>query len=161
MSLAKKIRDERKKAGLTLDELAEEAGLSKTYLWELEHDEDGVKRPSADVVLKIANALSLTIADLMGLPTVKVQKETVNLPSSLIDFRDQQLKLGNKLSNQDLQELAGMSFRGGQPAVGGRLVLCLSRIRTKQPKGEMMSKPIAGRDLPTEVRTIMRQTKAC
>jgi len=115
MSLAKKIRDERKKAGLTLDELADKAGMSKTYLWELEQDEDGVKRPSADVVLKIADALSLTIADLMGLPTVKVQKGTVNLPKSLIDFRDQQLKMGNKLSDQDLRELAGMSFRGGQP----------------------------------------------
>lgn len=115
MSLAKKIREERKKARLTLDELADKAGLSKTYLWELEQDEDGVKRPSADVVLKIADALSLTIADLMGLPTVKVQKETVNLPKSLIEFRDQQLTMGNKLSDKDLRELAGMSFRGGQP----------------------------------------------
>lgn len=115
MSLAKKIREERKKAGLTLDELANKAGLSKTYLWELEQDEDGVKRPSAEVVLKIADALSLTIADLMGLPTVKVQKETINLPKSLIEFRDQQLTMGNKLSDKDLRELAGMSFRGGQP----------------------------------------------
>lgn len=115
MSLAKKIREERKKAGLTLDELAHKAGLSKTYLWELEQDEDGVKRPSAEVVLKIADALSLTIADLMGLPTVKVQKETVNLPKSLIEFRDQQLTMGNNLSDKDLRELAGMSFRGGQP----------------------------------------------
>lgn len=115
MSLAKKIREERKKAGLTLDELADKAGVSKTYLWELEQDEDGVKRPSADVVLKIADALSLTIADLMGLPTVKVQEEIVNLPKSLIEFRDQQLTMGNKLSDKDLRELAGMSFRGGQP----------------------------------------------
>ncbi|MFN3149860.1 helix-turn-helix domain-containing protein [Bremerella sp.] len=115
MSLAKKIREERKEAGLTLDELADKAGLSKTYLWELERDEDGVKRPSAEVVLRIADALSLTIADLMGLPTVKVQKESVNLPKSLIEFRDQQLTMGNKLSDKDLRELAGMSFRGGQP----------------------------------------------
>lgn len=115
MSLAKKIREERKRAGLTLDELADKAGLSKTYLWELEQDEDGVKRPSAELVLKIADALSLTIADLMGLPTVKVQKETVNLPKSLLEFRDQQLTMGNKLSDEDLRELAGMSFRGGQP----------------------------------------------
>ena len=115
MSLAKRIREERKKAGLTLDEFADKAGLSKTYLWELEQDEDGVKRPSAEVVLKIADALSLTIADLMGLPTVKVQKETVNLPKSLIEFRDQQLTMGNRLSDNDLRELAVMSFRGGQP----------------------------------------------
>lgn len=115
MSLAKKIREERKKAGLTLDQLADKAGLSKTYLWELEQDEEGVKRPSADVVLKIGDALSLTIADLMGLPTVKLQRETVSLPKSLIEFRDQQMTMGNKLSDNDLRELAGMSFRGGQP----------------------------------------------
>ncbi len=115
MSLAKNIREERNKAGLTLDELAEKAGLSKTYLWELEQDEAGVKRPSADIVLKIADALSLTIADLMGLPTVKVQKESVSIPKSLIEFRDQQSVMGNKLSDKDLRELAGMSFRGGQP----------------------------------------------
>ena len=114
MSLAKKIRDERKKAGLTLDELAEAAEISKTYLWELEQDESGQKRPSADVLLKIANALSLTIADLMGLPSVRVQQETVNLPKSLNEFRQQQLKLGNKLTEKDLQELAGMKFRGGE-----------------------------------------------
>ena len=115
MSLAKKIREERNKAGLTLDELADKAGLSKTYVWELEQDDEGVKRPSADVVLKIANALSLTIADLMGLPTVKVQKESISIPKSLIEFKDQQLLMGNKLSDKDLRELAGMSFRGGQP----------------------------------------------
>lgn len=115
MSLAKKIRAERKKAGLTLDELADKAGLSKTYVWELEQDEEGAKRPSADVVLKIANALSLTIADLMGLPTVRVQKQSVNIPNSLIEFRDQQVVMGNKLTDRDLRELAGMSFRGGQP----------------------------------------------
>ncbi len=134
MSLAKKIREERKKAGLTLDELAEKAGLSKTYLWELEQDEDGVKRPSADVVLKIANALSLTIADLMGLPTVKVQKETVSLPKSLIEFRDQQQLMGNKLSDKDLRELAGMSFRGGQPRTAEgwfALYLAFSRSNRK------------------------------
>lgn len=115
MSLASKIREERKKAGLTLDELAEAATVSKTYLWELEQDEAGQKRPSADVLLKIADALSLTIADLMGLPTVRMRKESVNLPKSLIDFRDQQIKLGNELSEQDLIELGGMKFRGAQP----------------------------------------------
>lgn len=115
MSLARKIHEERKRAGLTLEELALKAGLSKTYVWELEQDEAGVKRPSADVVLKIADALSLTIADLMGLPTIRVEKESLSIPKSLIEFRDQQRLMGNELSDKDLRELASMSFRGGQP----------------------------------------------
>ena len=135
MSLAKKIRDERKNAGLTLDELAEAASVSKTYLWELEQDETGLKRPSADVLLKIADALSLTIADLMGLPTVRGKKESINLPKSLVEFRDQQLKLGNSLSSKDLHELAGMSFRGGQPRTADdwfSLYLAFMRSRRKE-----------------------------
>lgn len=115
MSLAKKIRDERKRASLTLDQLADAADVSKTYLWELEQDETGQKRPSADVLLRIANALSLTIADLMGLPSVRVQNENFNLPNSLIEFRDLQKKLGNILSDKDLRDLSSMKFRGGQP----------------------------------------------
>jgi transcriptional regulator with XRE-family HTH domain len=131
MSLAKRIQDERKRAGLTLDQLAENADISKTYLWELEQDETGQKKPSADVLLKIANALSVTISDLLGLPTVQVKSTSVSLPSSLIAFRDQQAKLGNKLSDQDLRELATMRFRGAQPrTVDDWTSLYLAFLRT-------------------------------
>jgi transcriptional regulator with XRE-family HTH domain len=131
MSLAKRIQDERKRAGLTLDQLAEKSDISKTYLWELEQDETGQKKPSADVLLKIANALSVTISDLLGLPSVQVKSTSVTLPSSLIAFRDQQTKLGNKLSDQDLRELATMRFRGAQPrTVDDWTALYLAFLRT-------------------------------
>src|SRR5438874_1074639 len=79
MSLAQRIRTRREQAGMSLDELAAKARVSKTYLWELEKDESGEKKPSADVLLRIASALSTTIADLMGLPTVKVEDKAVEL----------------------------------------------------------------------------------
>jgi transcriptional regulator with XRE-family HTH domain len=84
MSVGKRIRDARKAAGMTLDELAAKAEISKTYLWELEKDEAGEKKPSADVLLKIANALSTTIGQLMGLPTVKADTKEIELPSTLL-----------------------------------------------------------------------------
>ena len=115
MSLAKRIREERERAGLTLDQLAEKAELSKTYLWELEKDTKGTKKPSADVLLRIAQALSITIADLLALPAVRVDDTNVNLSPSLIEFRDWMKKVKEPLSEEDLRDLATMRFRGGQP----------------------------------------------
>ena len=44
--LGEKLRELRKKHGLTLEKLADQAKLSKSYLWELENRES--QRPSAE-----------------------------------------------------------------------------------------------------------------
>jgi len=115
MSLAKRIREERERAGLTLDQLAEKAQVSKTYLWELEQDTKGQKKPSADVLLRIAQALSTTIADLLALPFLRVDDTNVDLSPSLIEFRNFMKHAGEPLAENDLRDLATMRFRGGQP----------------------------------------------
>ena len=115
MSLAKRIHEERERAGFTLDQLADKAEVSKTYLWELEKDTKGTKKPSADVLLRIAEALSITIADLLALPAVRVDETNVNLGPSLIEFRDWMKKIKEPLSEDDMRDLATMRFRGGQP----------------------------------------------
>jgi transcriptional regulator with XRE-family HTH domain len=115
MSLSERIRKARNDADLTLEQVAATAGISKTYLWELEHDEDGVKRPSADVLLKIAEALKTTIAELLGLPSVQVNKSRIDVSRSLIDFRDWMKEIGQPLHDDEFNDLAGMRFRGGQP----------------------------------------------
>jgi transcriptional regulator with XRE-family HTH domain len=116
MSLAEQLREHRKRADLSLEEVAAKAGISKTYLWELEKDQEGVKKPSADVLLRIANALSVTMAVLLELPTVKTKQTPVEIPAVLLQLRDRvQAAEGNALSDQDLRDLAAMRFRGGQP----------------------------------------------
>ncbi len=116
MSIAGRLQAGRKRAGLTLDQLAELAGVSKTYLWELENDFEGAKKPSADVLLRIARALSTTIADLLALPSVRVAESAVVLSPSLVEFRDwMEGTFGEPLSEDDLRDLALMRFRGGQP----------------------------------------------
>lgn len=55
--LGTKIRDLRKKQELTLDKLAEKAGLSKSYLWELENRES--QKPSAEKLQALADALAV------------------------------------------------------------------------------------------------------
>lgn len=55
--LGTKIRTLRKEKGLTLDQLAEQAKLSKSYLWELENRES--LRPSAEKLNSLADVLGV------------------------------------------------------------------------------------------------------
>lgn len=115
MSLADRIRKLRENKDLSLDELAAKAKISKTYLWELERDTEGNKKPSADVLLRIANGLSTTLADLLSLETVKIQEAAVELPPSLKEFQNRMAAQKTPLTEDDLRDLAVMKFRGGQP----------------------------------------------
>lgn len=58
--LGEKIRSYRTKKGLTLDGLAQQAGLSKSYLWELENRES--QRPSAEKLQGIADVLGVDVS---------------------------------------------------------------------------------------------------
>ncbi len=124
---------------MTLDELAERAEVSKTYLWELEKDESGEKKPSAEILLRIGNALSITLAELMGLPTVQMKASKVVLSKPLLEFQERMEQLGTPLSEQDMQELASMSFRGGRPRTVDEwheLYLTLDRMTKRRKHGE-------------------------
>jgi transcriptional regulator with XRE-family HTH domain len=115
MSLAKRLQEARKEAGLTLEQLAAASGVSKTYLWELENDEGGVKKPSAEVLLRIAVPLNTTIADLLNQPVVRVRRANVSVSNSLLEFRDFMQQIGEPLTEDEFADLATMRFRGGQP----------------------------------------------
>lgn len=108
----RKFRDEK---GLSLEEVAKKADISKAYLWELERDASGTKNPSAAVLMRIATALSKTLADLLSLPTVQTNDGPVELPASLAAFRDRLEAQGQELTESDLQDLAKTRFRGAQP----------------------------------------------
>ena len=64
MSFGKKIKDLRTSAGITLDQLAQATGSSKSYIWELENKNP--PRPSAEKLSAIAMALSVTVDYLLG-----------------------------------------------------------------------------------------------
>lgn len=115
MPLCNEIRCRRVTAGLTQEQLARSADISKTYIWELENDEKGEKKPSAEVLLRIASALGTTIAELLEQRIVTVNQSAIELPSSLLDFADQRKKIGQPITDEDLRDLAITRFRGGQP----------------------------------------------
>lgn len=62
MNIGEKVKSLRKQSNMSLRELAQNTGLSKTTLSDLEN---GTKNPSLDTVEKIATAFGLTSSDLL------------------------------------------------------------------------------------------------
>jgi transcriptional regulator with XRE-family HTH domain len=61
-SLGERIRAERKKAGMSQEELAEKADLNRNYIGEIERAE---KKITIETLWKIAKALNMRIKDIV------------------------------------------------------------------------------------------------
>jgi transcriptional regulator with XRE-family HTH domain len=64
MKFGHRIKALRTEKGLTLEQLAQETGSSKSYIWELENKNP--PRPSAEKLSSIAAALGVTVDYLLG-----------------------------------------------------------------------------------------------
>ncbi|MDD5079748.1 MAG: helix-turn-helix transcriptional regulator [Candidatus Omnitrophica bacterium] len=67
--LSKRLKDLRKEAGWSQQKLAEKAGLSFNVITKIE--QGAAKSPSIHTIIKLADALSISIDDLLG----RVDKE--------------------------------------------------------------------------------------
>lgn len=74
--LGKRMRELRTLQGLTLDELAERSGVSRAMLSKIERGENN---PTLVVAVKVAVALGLTTAQLIG---VEERKEAIKVPQN-------------------------------------------------------------------------------
>lgn len=114
MDLGQKIRQLREEKELSLNGLAEKAGISKAYLSQLENSVS--KQPSAEILLKIASALGITIADLLDQPVRVYAEDFKNedvskVLSEFIDKRGEALDI----QKEDVRMLMGIRHRGNQP----------------------------------------------
>ena len=112
MSLSQKIRQLREEKGLSLNKLAETAGVSKAYLSQLENNVS--KQPSAEVLFKIASALGTTIADLLDKPVRVYTEDLREVPKGLRELIDEH---GETLDirEEDVKMLMNIQYRGKQP----------------------------------------------
>ena len=115
MSLADRLRKLREDKEMSLEDVAAAAKISKTYLWELERDVEGTKKPSADVLMRLSKALSTTLADVLDLATVRIEESAVEVTPALQEFEQRLAAQGTPLTLDDLRDLAVLKFRGGQP----------------------------------------------
>jgi transcriptional regulator with XRE-family HTH domain len=106
MLFGERIRDERTKARLSLSQLAAATGLSKAYLVRLETDPDS--NPSLAVLRQIADALDITVADLVDRPKLTVDESELRISPSLRAFADEA-----GLTQGDARTLASIRWRKG------------------------------------------------
>ncbi|MGR5364334.1 helix-turn-helix domain-containing protein [Vibrio mediterranei] len=66
-ALGQKLSSKRKEMRISLERLAEMAGISKSYLWELENRDK--PNPSTEKIAQIANALNVTTEFLLSSST--------------------------------------------------------------------------------------------
>lgn len=78
-----RLRRLREAKGFTLQQVADAAGCTKAYIWELEKKPG--QKPSAARVQAIAKFLDVTMEDLMGEPVGNVTDATAE---DLVFFRD-------------------------------------------------------------------------
>lgn len=112
----------RTERGLSATQLAEAAGVSRSYLSELESGRGSAQRPSADTLYRIAKALGVAMSDLLGRPVLI--DATPERPASLLEFAK-----ARKLPESDIEMLAGIQFRGERPKTPGRWAFIYDAIR--------------------------------
>lgn len=121
----KRFREER---GLSASVLAEKAGVAKSYLSTLEHEENrkSARRPSADTLYRIAEVLGVAMSDLLGKPIITAARN--DRPPSLLKFAK-----SRNLPEADIEMLAGIRFRGGEPKTPERWEFIYQAIKNSAP----------------------------
>lgn len=111
--LGEGVRFLRQGKGWSQARLAEESGVPKAYISDLENGEAG--KPNIQYAYSIAVALDVTLNDLLAdaapkQPKSRTRKQDEELPPGL---RELQQEL--KLTDQDTEMLAQLNFRGHRP----------------------------------------------
>jgi transcriptional regulator with XRE-family HTH domain len=130
--LGSTIRFLRHGKGWALAELADKSGVSKAYISDLENGAAG--KPNIQYVFNVAVALDATLDELLKGATAKDQRtkkrtSAEDLPPGLTDLQ-QELEL----SDDEVEMLAQVHFRGNRPrdAEGWRFVLQAIRMAGEQ-----------------------------
>ncbi len=126
------IRFLRQGKNWALSDLAEQSGVSKAYISDLENGVAG--KPNIQYVFNIAVALDVTLDDLLKDSTAKERRAKKriggDLPPGLAELQKELALSGDVLSDDDLEMLAQVNFRGNRPRdmEGWRFVLQAIRM---------------------------------
>lgn len=111
----------RKELGMSKADLARKATVSAAYISELEAGLG--KRPSGEILLRLADALDVTIAELLG-QDIRPGDGPPPVPhESLLAFARER-----KLPRADIKMLASIRFRGDPPKTARRWAMIYDSI---------------------------------
>ncbi len=121
-AIGKRIRKFREDKDTTAAQLAKDAGISRSYLSELENGTGNHRRPSANVLYALGKALGVSMSDLLGQPLIV--ESTSKPSSSLLRFAEE-----DGLAQADIEMLASIKFRGEAPRSSDRWRFIYQAIR--------------------------------
>ncbi len=129
MEIGDNIKKYRVIRGLSLPDLAERAGVSKAFLWEIESGNS--KRPGAEVLFKVAEALEVTIAHLMGKEPGGDSGELIEpeINEGLRAFINERRRLGQPLETEEIKSLSYVQLKGGRPTSKEQWALVYGMLR--------------------------------
>lgn len=124
-----RLKEYRKGLGMSQADLARKSSVSAAYVSELE---SGLgKRPSGEILLRLANALEVTIADLLGQDIRPGDGDPPVPDPSLLEFARER-----RLPRSDVEMLASIRFRGDPPRTSRRWGMIYDIIVTSRTLDE-------------------------
>lgn len=116
MAIGNRIRSLRLESGLTLPQLSEKADVSIGLLSQLETSDNESANPNLQTLRKIANALGVTIADLLDKPVVMRRPNVPEkLDPGLTAFLEKARKQGMEIDKAVIEGCYAMQERDGAP----------------------------------------------
>ncbi|MBT4501414.1 MAG: helix-turn-helix transcriptional regulator [Gemmatimonadetes bacterium] len=136
MEIGDNIRKYREIQGLTLPDLATQAGVSKAFLWEIESGKS--KRPGAEVLFKIAQVLGVTIAHLLGREPEKTEQNLIEpeINDGLRAFINECKRRGNPLEADEIKSLSFVQLKGGRPTTKQQWALVYGMLKEMTGGGD-------------------------
>ena len=136
MDLASNIKKYRELRGLSLPELARRAEVSKAFLWEMESG--NAKRPGAETLFRIAAALGVTMAHLMGKePAVSaVPGIEPEVNEGLRAFINERRRQGQPLEADEIHSLSLVQLKGGRPQTKEQWALVYGMLKQVTESGD-------------------------
>lgn len=115
MDIGTNVKKYREMRSLTLPDLALRAGVSKAFLWEIESGNS--KRPGAETLFRIAEALGVTIAHLMGKAPEADGAAWIEpeINDGLRAFINERKRQGQPLDADEVESLSFVQLKGGRP----------------------------------------------
>jgi len=129
-AIGDRMKEYRKGLGMSQAELARKSSVSAAYVSELESGMG--KRPSGEILLRLANALEVTIADLLGQDIRPGDGDPPVPDPSLLEFARER-----RLSRSDVEMLASIRFRGDPPRTSRRWGMIYDTIVTSRALDEI------------------------
>jgi transcriptional regulator with XRE-family HTH domain len=128
-AIGDRLKEYRKGLGMSQADLARKSSVSAAYVSELE---SGLgKRPSGEILLRLANALEVTIADLLGQDIRPGDGDPPVPDPSLLEFARER-----RLPRPDVEMLASIRFRGDPPRTSRRWGMIYDTIVTSRTLDE-------------------------